>query len=407
MSPGIPRRGHLAHALLFALALAPATACKSEAAQTQVDRDETPIPVHVAEAVGRQRPVALTLDGTLLADEESNVTSIVSGRVVGVSVERGAKVEAGAELIRLRDVDFKLQAKLARAQLDEARARLGMRQGGKLPNIESLPEVALAKSELELAESELVRTEKLATGGVLSQTELDQARTKARSAADRYQTAKNSGRGAMTALQGAQASLEQAQTSAAEAVVRAPFAGEIAARMVSLGEYVTPQIALVTLVRTDPLRIELSVPQQHLESVKPGQTVTLTVDAVADKEFNATVRYVSASVQRDTRSLTVEAVVPNPDGLLRPGLFAAARLQTGGQQTVTEVPAVAVRTAAGVSRVFVIAGDHIEERVVSVAERTSEIVTIAEGLQPGDRVAVDQLDQLGDGIAITVLDDVG
>jgi membrane fusion protein, multidrug efflux system len=407
MSQASPERGHLVHALLFALALAPSFACKSEAAQTQVDRDASPVAVHVAEAVGRPRAVALTLDGTLLADEESNVTSIVSGRVVGVSVERGAKVEAGAELIRLRDVDFKLQAKLARAQLDEARARLGMRQGGKLPNVESLPEVALAKSELELAESELARTEKLATSGVLSQTELDQARTNARSAADRYQTARNNARGAMTALQGAQASLEQAQTSAAEAVVRAPFAGEIAARMVSLGEYVTPQTALVTLVRTDPLRIELSVPQQHLESVKPGQTVTLTVDAVADKEFSATVRYVSASVQRDTRSLTVEAVVPNPDGLLRPGLFAAARLQTGGQQTVTEVPAVAVRTAAGVSRVFVVAGDHIEERVVSVAERTSEIVTIADGLEPGDRVAVDELDQLGDGIAITVLDDVG
>jgi RND family efflux transporter MFP subunit len=406
MSPSTRIRSRLAGALLLSFALAPLAGCKSNAAPAE-QQEKDAIAVHTAETVGRQRPIALTLDGTLLADEESNVTSIVSGRVVGVLVERGAKVEAGAELIRLRDVDFKLQAKLARAQLDEARARLGMRQGNKLPSIESMPEVQLAKSAQQLAESELARSEKLAASGVLSDTDLDQARTDARSAADRYQTAKNTARGSMTALQGAQASLEQAQTSAAEATIRAPFAGEIAARMVSLGEYVTPQTALVTLVRTDPLRIELSVPQQHLESVRPGQTVTLTVDAVADREFTATVRYVSASVQRDTRSLTVEAVVPNPDGLLRPGLFAAARLQTGGEQTVTEVPAIAVRTAAGVSRVFVVVDDHIEERVISVADRTSETVTVADGLQPGERVAVDELDQLGDGTPITVLDDVG
>jgi membrane fusion protein (multidrug efflux system) len=391
-------------ALLLSLAL---VACNRSAAEAQT-AEVAPVSVHVVEVAGKQRPVALTLDGTLLADEESNVTSIVSGRVVAVSVERGAKVEAGAELIRLRDVDFKLQAKLARAQLDEARARLGMRKNGsKVPSVDALPEVALAKSQLELAQNDLARGESLATSGVLSAAELDSLRSAASTAADRYQTARNGARGSVTALQGAQASLEVALTSAEEATIRAPFAGEIAARMVSLGEFVTPQTALVTLVRTDPLRIELSVPQQHLESVRPGQIVTLTVDALPDREFTATVRYVSAAVQRDTRSLTVEAVVANPDGVLRPGLFATARLQTGGQQTVTEVPAVAVRTAAGVSRVFVVVGERIEERVVSVAERTSERVTIAEGLAPGDQVAVDELDRLGDGVAITVLGEVG
>jgi RND family efflux transporter MFP subunit len=394
--------------LVLSIAMLAVAGCKRSPAEVPTTAS-TPVPVHVAEAAGKERPVALVLDGTLLADEESNVTSIVSGRIVAVAVERGAKVEAGDELIRLRDVDFKLQAKLARAQLAEARARLGMRgDGGKVPSADALPEVALAKSQLELANNDLARAEKLAADGVLSAAELDTLRTNASAAKDRYQTARNAARASVTALQGAQASLEQALTSAEETTIRAPFAGEIATRMVSLGEYVTPQTALVTLVRTDPLRIELSVPQQHLESVRPGQTVTLAVDALPDREFTATVRYVSAAVQRDTRSLTVEAVVPNPDGLLRPGLFATARLQTGGQQTVTEVPAIAVRTAAGVSRVFVVTGDRIEERVVSVADRTSESVTIAEGLAPGDKVAIDELDRLGDGVQITVQnDDVG
>ncbi|HWB79751.1 MAG TPA: efflux RND transporter periplasmic adaptor subunit [Nannocystaceae bacterium] len=382
-------------------------ACTRPAAQPHEETADKTVSVHVAEAIAQSRPVALTLDGTLLADEESNVTSIVSGRVVAVSVERGAKVAEGDELIRLRDVDFKLQAKLARASLAEARARLGMKQGAKVPDADALPEVKLAKSELDLAQSELARAERLFASGALAQAELDQVRTKAASAVDRLSTAKNGARASLTALQGAEASLDQAMTSTSEAKIRAPFAGEIAVRSVSVGEYVTPQTSLVTLVRTDPLRIELSVPQQHLEAVQPGQKVTVIVDALPDREFEATVRYVSASVQRETRSLTVEAVVPNTDGLLRPGLFATARLQTGGSETVTTVPSEAVRTAAGVSRVFVIAGDRIEERVVSVAERTSKQVTIAEGLKAGDRVATDGLEELADGVSVTVLDDVG
>jgi membrane fusion protein (multidrug efflux system) len=174
--------------------------------------------------------------------------------------------------------------------------------------------------------------------------------------------------------------------------------------MVSAGEFVSPGVPLVTIVRTDPLRIEQSVPQQHLQDVQPGQTVTLSVDAFGDKTFEATVRYVNAAVDRDTRSLRVEAVVPNPDGKLRPGLFATAHLQTGGTQQVAEIPAAALYTEAGVSRVFVIDDDKVTERVVSIADRIDDRVVIAEGLQPGDRVAVDALDRLADGVAVTVLE---
>jgi membrane fusion protein (multidrug efflux system) len=123
---------------------------------------------------------------------------------------------------------------------------------------------------------------------------------------------------------------------------------------------------------------------------------------VADRTFEATVRYVSAAVQRDTRSLRVEAVVPNADGLLRPGLFATARLQTGGQQAVAEVPSAAVRTEAGVSRVFVVADGVVEERVVSIAEQVGDMAIVAEGLAEGDQVAVDALERLGDGVAVEV-----
>jgi RND family efflux transporter MFP subunit len=398
----MPRRS-LAHLLALLCALAPPLlACHGPRADDRkgAAAEREPVAVHTATVRMLKRPRALTLDGTLLADEESSVTSIVSGRVVKIHVERGSEVQADAPLIELRDVDYRLQAKAAKAQVDQARARLGMGKRGSVPKATELPDVQVAQSDMELAESDLKRTEKLAADGILSEQELETARTRAASARERYQSAINSAQVAVSSLQAARTTLEQAATSADETTVRAPFAGEIADRMVSVGEYVTPQTPLVTLVRTDPLRIELSVPQQHLSDVQAGQKVTLVVDALPDKTFEATVRYVSASVNRDTRALTVEAIVSNETGLLRPGLFANARLQTGGEETVAEVPASAVHIEAGVARVFVIDGDVVQERVVSITERTSDLVTIAEGLAEGDVVATDALDKLADGMPV-------
>jgi len=362
-----------------------------------------PVEIHVAEVVTRMRPISLTLDGTLVADEESSVTSVVSGRVVSVAVERGSVVEANAPLVELRDVDYRLQAKAAKAQLAQARAQLGG-QGRSMPKPADTPGVISAKSEMELASSDLARIEKLAADGVLSSQDLDTAKSRAVAAHERYRSAVNSAQASLAAVQSARASLEQAKTATAETTVRAPFAGEVADRMISVGEFVAPQTPLVKLVRTDPLRIELSVPQQHLRDVQPGQVVTLTVDAFGNRTFEAKVRYVNAAVSRDTRSLRVDAVVPNPERELRPGLFATAHLQTGGEQEVAEIPASALHTEAGVSRVFVVEADVVTERVVSIADRTGDVVIIADGLAAGERVATDQLDRLGDGIPVTVLE---
>ncbi len=376
-----------------------------EAAPTAAAAPADPIAVEVAAPSLEERPLVLALDGTLLADEDSRVTSTVPGRVVETLVERGQRVEEGDPIVRLRDVDYRLQARAARAQVDQARARLGMGEGGAAPRPEDTPEVRAAQTDLELAEANLRRAEELARRGALSQQALEQSRATAASARDRHQSAVNGTRGALASLEAARASLAQAATATREATVRAPFAGEIAERSVSVGEYVGPQTPLVTLVRTDPLRLSLSVPQQHLLAVRPGQPVSVRVDAVPDRVFAGTVRYVSAAVDRSTRSLTVEAVVPNGDGLLRPGLFASARIETGGTQQMLVVPPSAVLSRAGVDRVFVIDGDVVAERVVTVASRTDdERYVIQEGLEPGERVAASSLDQLSDGARVSTSD---
>jgi RND family efflux transporter MFP subunit len=362
-----------------------------------------PTVITVAAAIRRQEPVTLTLDGTLLADEESHVTSVVPGRVIEVLVERGDVVEAEAPLVRLRDVDYRLQAQAAQAQLEQARARLGMTDpGAQPPRAEDLPDVIAARSNAELAQTTLERSEELARRGVLSDQALDEARSRASAAREQHATALNNARASIASLASARTTLSQARTSAAEATVRAPFAGEIAERSVSVGEYVAPQTPLVTLVRTDPLRIELAVPQQHLMAVREGQVVRLTVDAVPDRTFEATVRYVSAAVRAETRSLVVEPVIPNADRVLRPGLFATARLETGGASEVAVVPPRAVLTQAGVDRVFVVRDGTVEERVVTVARRSNDEVVIASGLSGGENVATDKLDRLADGMTVRV-----
>ncbi|MEZ4338179.1 MAG: efflux RND transporter periplasmic adaptor subunit [Sandaracinaceae bacterium] len=364
--------------------------------------DRPPVAIHVAVAEARQIPDSIALDGTLVADEESQVTSVVPGRVMEVLVERGDTVTEGQPLFRLRDVDYRLQARAARAQLDQARARLGVDPQGNLPAADDTPEVRSAREASELAQANLRRSEELAQRGVLSPQQIEEVRSRAATARDQYQSALNQSRASLASLASARVALSQASTSAGEATVRAPFAGEIANRMVSVGEYVSPQTPLVTLVRVNPLRLEVQIPQQSLRSVRTGQSIQLRVDALPDRVFDGTIRYISAAVQTATRGLTAEAVVQNEDGQLRPGMFATARLLTGESHAAAVVPARAVLTQAGVDRVFVVSGEAIEERVVVVESREGESVMVSEGVAEGERVATDHLGDLADGVRVTV-----
>ena len=360
------------------------------------------VPVRVAVAAPRALPQTLRVNGPLVADQQSDVTGVVPGRVVEVLVERGSIVAEGDPLVRLRDVDYRLQVAAATAALQQAEARLGVTSPGAAVRAEDTAEVRAAAANDGLARESLRRAEQLAQTGAVSQAELDRARAGAAAAHEQYNSALNGMRGAAIALSQARIALQQAGTAVRESVVRAPFAGEIAERFADVGEYVAPQMRLVSLVKTDPLRVELPVPQERVGVVQRGQTVALRVDAFPDRVFTGTVRYISASVRPETRSLTVEATVPNADGALRPGMFATATIDLGGTRQGVAVPVAAVLREAGVSRVFVVKPDGtIEERVVSVVESDGATVTVSEGVRAGERLAVETLERLADGVRVT------
>jgi len=202
------------------------------------------------------------------------------------------------------------------------------------------------------------------------------------------------------ALQSARARVTLARKAASDTVVRAPFTGLVAERLVSAGDYVTRGMKVAQVVRITPLRIELTVPEQFVADVTVGQPVSFSVDAFPGRTFDGKVGYVSPSLRADQRALTVEAIVPNSNGELKPGMFATALIQQPKRVQAVMVPSVAVRVLAGTSRVFVIAGDHVDERIVTTGQTLDPLVEITTGLKSGERVATENVTQLVDGSKI-------
>jgi membrane fusion protein (multidrug efflux system) len=215
-----------------------------------------------------------------------------------------------------------------------------------------------------------------------------------------YEAAKNGAAQQYQSLLGARARVTLARKAQADTVVKAPFGGVVAQRLVSVGDYVTKGMKVAVVVRVNPLRAQLTIPQQSVSAVAVGQPITFEVDTYEGRQFEGKIRYVSPALQADQRALTVEAVVPNASGELKPGLFATARLEESKRTPGILVPAAAVLTTAGTSRVFVVAGNQVEERIVTTGPAVGDLVEITKGLKAGERVATRNVAQLVDGAAV-------
>jgi len=234
----------------------------------------------------------------------------------------------------------------------------------------------------------------------VSQAEYDQRKTAVEATRQQYESAKNVGQQQYQALQAARARVALARKAVGDTIVRAPFTGIVGQRMVSTGDYVTKGTKVVEVVRVSPLRVQLTVPEQFVSEVGVGQPVSLSVDAYAGRTFTGTVRYVSPSLRADQRALTIEAIVPNDKVELKPGMFATAEIQQANKTAAVLVPATAVQTLGGTSRVYVVAGDHVEERIVTTGQKLDDLVEIVNGLKSGEQVATTNIGQLVDGIKI-------
>jgi membrane fusion protein (multidrug efflux system) len=377
------------------------TACTADG-KTK-DREAASATIAVTPVAAVEQPIArfIRVTGSLTAEERSDVAAETAGRVVSTPVERGSRVSQGAELVRVSPIETDASLKEAEANAAQIEAKLALTATGGF-DVGQVPEVANARANLALAQSEFGRIEKLLAERVVSQSEYDQRKTQVEAARQQFESAKNSAEQQYQALQAARARVTLARKAAGDTVVRAPFAGLVAQRMVTTGDYVTRGMKVAEVVRITPLRLELTVPEQFVSEVTVGQPVSFSVDAFSGRTFLGNVRYVSPALRADQRALTVEAVVPNANGELKPGMFATALIQQAKKTPAVMVPAAAVRNVAGTSRVFVVSGDHVDERIVTTGQTIDALVEITSGLKNGERVATENVTQLVDGAKVKV-----
>jgi membrane fusion protein, multidrug efflux system len=354
--------------LALAALLAAVPACK-RAQATQ--KEAAPAVKVTTEKVSEvDAPQRLRLTGTLRGMREADlaanasgrvVKTLASGRVVKTLVERGDEVKAGSVV----------------AQLDTSTAALSL--------AEAKVAVATSRTQEQIAKTECERWEKLHEKGVVSPAEYDQVTAKCKTTP--------------LGLELAEARQNIVAKNIGDGIIRAPFAGVVAERLVDVGEYVQASSKVVTIAQVAELRLELTIPEANLAQVKRGADVSFSVAAYPGKTFHGTLRYLSGSVRATTRDLVAEAVVPNDEMLLRPGMFADVAVVVGAKK-LPSVPKAAVFQAKEKSRVFVVEGGRLVERVLAVQAEVDGQVAASDGVRPGELVVVSDPSRLVNGTRV-------
>lgn len=369
--------------------------------------------VTTAAAIKRELPRFFEATGSLIGDQQTDVAPQTAGKVVQVGVEIGSPVRRGQMLVRLDDAELKLRVDQAVAQVEQAKAavrqaeeKIGLRSGQAFdPN--RVAEVAAAKVTLDLAEKNLTRAEKLIESGDVSRSFYDDARARRDQLKEQYDVqlaqARQNFAGvqvARTNVANAESALALARKNLSYAIIPSPIDGFVSERTADLGEYVSPQQKVATIVRTNPLRIRIDIPEQAISEVQVGQAVSITTSAWPDRNFSGRVARIAPSVSATSRTLTVEAEIENSSGALKPGQFATVRILQSRAEPAVLVPARAVITQAGVSRVFVIKDGHAEQRLVQMGQTEGDLIEIRNGVAADEQVATSNLEMLSDGIAV-------
>jgi RND family efflux transporter MFP subunit len=351
--------------------------------------------VQTTTARRRDAPETRTFFATLTAEQQASVAPLVSGRVERRFVERGDRVRAGDPLFRLRDGDYRDQSAQAAAALGQALSR----------SVTDSPEVRAARANAEAADESLRRIETLASQGSASAQDLSRARAERTNANAQLALAEQGVRAARFVTAQARAQLSATQRAIREAIVRAPFDGEVIERRAEVGDFAPAGVPIVTVLRRDSLRARFNAGQADSFALRAGLRATITVDGLADAPMPAVLRFVSPSSTESARALTVEATIERADPRARPGQFATVRVELEQRQPRVAVDRRAVRSLAGVFRAFVVRDRRVEERVLFVPEEPEDPAAtellVARGLADGDAVVLDPPASLTDGAEVS------
>jgi RND family efflux transporter MFP subunit len=374
------------------------------AAVTESSLDPAAQPREVSAVAAVEQHVIRTVGatGTLEPQDQLALAIKVSGRIQSLTVDLGDAVRKEQVIAKLEPTDFRIQAEQAAAALQQARTRLGLLPEGPDERIDPAKTslVRQAKATLDEAKLKRDRAQQLFDDSLVARSDLDTAIATHAVAEGGYENAIEEIRNRQALLAQRKSELELARHQLDQTVLRSPIDGIVAAREASMGQFVPSGTPVVTIVRVHPLRLHLPIPERASRDIYVGQQVKIRVERDPDEYYGRVTR-LSPAIDQSSRTLLVEAEVPNQHGRLRPGAFVRAELVTKSEETVVIVPASALVTFAGIEKVFVVEQGKSVEKPVQTGRKDAEKVEVTAGIQPGAVVVTDP-GNLVAGEAVTV-----
>ncbi len=345
---------------------------------------------------------AVEVIGTLAAEDEVMISSQAEGVVNRILADLGDPVRSGQTLVEIDREKFQYSLDEQTAAHARALTAYGASDEARLPPVEETPDVRRAAAELAQAKQGHDRAGELHKRRLISQQALEDAETTLRLKGASYDAALQNARNLRADIDASGASMKLADRLLRDTYIRAPFDGYVQKRMVSVGELVKAQMPVMTVVRVNPLKLLAEIPERMAPWIKVGQPLALQVDAYQGKTFAATVSRISPATNTQTRSFSFEASAPNDDALLKPGTFARVHLETALVEKVLTVPYAAMQYRYGVYKVFTVDGDHLTARELKTGDRVGDRMEILDGVKLGALVALTDVDNLADGMKVTV-----
>jgi RND family efflux transporter MFP subunit len=316
--------------------------------------------VRLVQATSRRVPDPVDAVGTVRAAESATLSAQIMGTIRNVTVREGDHVRAGQTLLTI-------DAAQMAAQVERADASLKSMQ----------QQVAAAESEAALAASTLKRYEMLQAQKSVSPHEFEQIESQSKASAARV--------AAVRAQQGeAMAALSAARTMQGYTRIRAPFDGVVTERGVDPGAMAAPGTPLLTIEKSGPLRLEISVDESLLSSVRPGSAIPVVIDALGNAQLAGSVTRIAPAADPGSRSFLIKIDLPRTPGLYT-GMFGHAMLTRGVNRDVLTVPRSAIVAHGSMQSVLVVGPDHIAEvRYVSTGKSNGNDVEVLSGLSTGE-----------------------
>jgi membrane fusion protein (multidrug efflux system) len=347
--------------LITAGSLLSFTACKKKETKSG---EEKVFNVQVKDIVKKPLKPFIESIGTLNPFEEVTISAEVEGVLRSVKVEEGTQVSKGMLLAAIDDSDYSLEVKRAEAALRQA-------------------EATLENTKLEFKRKDALHKEELVTkqqyDDVVTRLSLTEAE-----------------------VERAKASLAIARLKLSKTKIISPIACVVKEKRVSAGDFVKNGTSLLVIIQSNPIKLRFTVPEKDVGRLKMNQEVTLKVDGFPGSEFKGKVNIVFPNVEEKTRTLQVEALVPNSNGILKPGLFAKVILYTSGERDTIVVPVTALLYEAEKVKVFIIEGDRAKEREVKLGSKYGELMEIIDGVKDGEKIVAIGQQNLSEGAKVSV-----